>query len=91
MKRRSPYGPLLQQEVLFSEANEAMQDDFQWKEWSVLVLYTLCESGLISVDEKKKWANLVFSGEKKAYEFLRSHVQGSDLSGVRDALNRLQV
>ena len=64
-------------------------DENEWKEWSVLVLYTLCESNIITLDEKRKWAKLIFANERKAYEVLRNNMQASDFTQVRDALNAI--
>ena len=64
-------------------------DENEWKEWSVLVLYTLCESNIITLDEKRKWAKLIFANERKAYEILRNNMQASDFTQVRDSLNAL--
>jgi hypothetical protein len=91
VKRKAPYGSVLSRDTLFKEAKETMNDEFQWKEWSVLVLYTLCESDMITVEEKKRWGDLVFSGQRKAYELLRSYVQGTDLNLIKDQLNQLTI
>jgi len=64
-------------------------DENDWKEWAVLVLYTLCESNIITLEEKRKWAGLVFANDKKAYEILKHNMQASDFSKCRDALNAL--
>ena len=74
---------------LIDNAREDIADENDWKEWAVLVLYTLCESGIITLDEKRKWANLIFANERKAYEILRNNMKASDFSQVRDALNGL--
>lgn len=79
----------MNKEVLFQEATATMNDDSQWKEWSVLVLYTLCESEIISLQEKKAWAGLVFDGQRKAYEILRGYVQGGDINTVRQEFTRI--
>jgi len=77
--------------VAYYEKQEALVDDGQWKEWSILVLYSLCESGVISVEEKKYWANFIFGGDRRVYEYLRDYVQESDFSQVRIALNNLSI
>jgi len=77
--------------MLSYETQEALVDDGQWKEWSILVLYSLCELGVISVDEKKYWASFIFNGDKRVYEHLRNYVQESDFTQVRDALNNLSI
>jgi len=66
-----------------------MEDDVQWKEWSILVLYSLCESELISVSEKKEWAKQIFAGNKKGYEYLRDYAQSGDISQLREGMNSL--
>lgn len=68
---------------------EIMDDDVQWKEWSILILYSLCESELISLSEKRDWAQLIFNGNKKAYELLREYSQSGDLFLLREKLQKL--
>lgn len=86
-KRKCPYGPILDSALLYEEAEKASEDDYQWKEWSILVLYTLCESEMITVEEKQKWANSVFEGDKKAYEALRSYTFDLDISMLRKSFS----
>jgi hypothetical protein len=90
VKRKSPEGGFLNRDILFKAGVQVMDDDdVQWKEWSILILYSLCESELISVTEKRDWAKSIFNGNKKAYEYLRDYSQVGDINRLREGLQKL--
>jgi hypothetical protein len=67
---------------------ETSADDEEWKEKSILHLVKLHAENQISLDQKKKLANLVFQGNKSVYETLNSVNKGkSSLTSLIDLAN----
>lgn len=77
-------------EVVFMQQVN-LNDDIEWREWAVLVLYSLHKSGRITYNERKQWLKLVFAGQKMIYDILKEYVQKENLDNLNVAFPDLKI
>ena len=68
-----------------------LEDDLEWKEWAVLVLYSLYKSNRITCDERKQWLKLVFAGQRMIHDILREYIQKENLDSLSAACGELKI
>lgn len=75
--------------TLKSATEELGQDDDQWKEFCIINLVQLFEDGKISLEDKKKLANLVFQDNKAIFKHISSLREGKSTIEELIALGNL--
>ena len=86
-----PEGGFLGRDILAKGNSLTGEEDFQWREWSILILYSLCEAGSITYTEKKAWGKLIFDGDKKAFEILKEYSQVGDITLLKKKFDNLMI
>lgn len=85
-----PEGEVLNREVVYNQQVN-LNDDGEWREWAVLVLYSLHKSGRITYNERKQWLKLIFAGQKMVYDILKEYVQKENLDNLNMAFPDLKI
>jgi hypothetical protein len=88
VKRKMPEGGLLTRDILLKGSDINIEEDFQWKEWSILILYHLCEIEQISHNDKKYWGKMILDGKSEAFVALKSYAQTGDINELRKSFDK---